>query len=163
MSERGRIQLRNVGSYLRRTLCPRDRNGNLSTGPWRLCATRSAGHAEADCRACHCLSWLVGGPGHRIGFRGGRPLLERPGRTQKLRLKAIDKGEKLFERFTWLGALAATGPLSGIHTVPVPTFVFASIVALLPSPVHRGHAIRAALPPQLSSRGGGVPPGVVWL
>ena len=37
---------------------------------------------------------------YMIGFRGGRPLLERTGRTQKLRLKTIDKGEKLFERFT---------------------------------------------------------------
>jgi membrane protein DedA with SNARE-associated domain len=69
--------------------------------------------------------------GYMIGFRGGRPLLERPGRTQKFRLKTIDKGEKLFERFTWLGALAAPGPVSGINKVPVQTFVFASIVAAL--------------------------------
>src|SRR5437667_8394947 len=34
---------------------------------------------------------------------------------------------------------------------------------LLPSRVHRGNAILAALPPQLSSRGGGGPPGAVWL
>ena len=50
--------------------------------------------------------------GYVIGFRGGRPLLERTGRTQKLRLKTIDKGEKLFERFTRLGALAAPEPVS---------------------------------------------------
>jgi hypothetical protein len=35
-------------------------------------------------------------------------------------LKTIDKGEKLFERFAWLGALEAPGPVSGINTVPVP-------------------------------------------
>src|SRR5438034_4462502 len=34
---------------------------------------------------------------------------------------------------------------------------------LLPSRVHRGNAILAALSPQLSSRGGGGPPGAVWL
>jgi membrane protein DedA with SNARE-associated domain len=74
------------------------------------------------------LGWLVGRAiGYVIGFRGGRPLLERPGRKQKLRLKTIDKGEKLFERFTRLGALAAPEPVSGINKVPVPTFVFASI------------------------------------
>ena len=67
MSELGRIQRRNVGSYIRRTLCPRGRNGNLSTGPWRLCAASSAWHAEADRRACHCLSWMVVGPGLRLG------------------------------------------------------------------------------------------------
>jgi hypothetical protein len=42
------------------------------------------------------LGWVLGrASGQVIGFRGGRPLLERPGRTQKLRLKTIDKGEKL--------------------------------------------------------------------
>jgi len=51
------------------------------------------------------LGWLLGRAiGYVIGFRGGHLLLERPGRTQKFRLKAIDKGEKLIKRFTWLGA-----------------------------------------------------------
>jgi membrane protein DedA with SNARE-associated domain len=51
------------------------------------------------------LEWLLGRAiGYVIWFRGGRPLLERPGRIQKFRLKIIDKGEKLFERFPWLGA-----------------------------------------------------------
>ena len=110
------------------------------------------------------LGWLVGRAiGYVIGFRGGRPLLERPGRTQKFGLKTIGKGEKVFERFTWLGALAAPGLLSGINKVPVPTFVFASIKALLPSRVLRGNAILAALPPHPSRRGAGGPPGVVWL
>ncbi len=104
------------------------------------------------------LGWLLGRAiGYVIGFRGGRPLLERPGRTQKVRLKTIDKGEKLFERFTWLGAFAAFWPVSGITKVPVPTLVFASVEAVLPSRVHCGKANLAALPPQLSSRGGGGP------
>ena len=41
------------------------------------------------------------------------------GRTLKFRLKTIDKGEKLFERFSWLGALAAFWHVSGINQVPV--------------------------------------------
>src|SRR5579859_6784182 len=78
------------------------------------------------------LGWLVGRAiGYVIGFRGGCSLLERPGRTQKLRLKTIDEGEKLFERFNGLGALAAPGSVSGINKVPVPTFVLASVVAAL--------------------------------
>jgi membrane protein DedA with SNARE-associated domain len=77
------------------------------------------------------LGWVLGlAIGYVIGFRGGRPLLGRSGRTQKFRLKTIDKGEKLFERFTWVGALAAFWPVSGINKVPVPTRVFASIDAL---------------------------------
>ena len=41
------------------------------------------------------LAWLLGRAiGYVIGFRGGRALLERPGRTQKFRLKTIDKGAK---------------------------------------------------------------------
>ena len=44
------------------------------------------------------LGWLLGRAiGYVIGFRGGHLLLERPGRTQKFRLKTIDKGEKLAE------------------------------------------------------------------
>jgi len=67
------------------------------------------------------LGQLLGhASGYVIGFRGGRPLLERPGRTLKLRLKTIDRGEKLFERFAWREALEAPGPVSGINTVPVP-------------------------------------------
>jgi len=43
------------------------------------------------------IGWLLSqASGYVIGFRGGRPLLERPGRIQKLRLKTIDRGEKLF-------------------------------------------------------------------
>ena len=50
------------------------------------------------------FGWLLGRViGYVIGFRGGRTLLARPGRTQKSR-QTIDKGEKLFERFTWLEA-----------------------------------------------------------
>ena len=50
------------------------------------------------------LGWLLGRAiGYVIGFRRGCSLLERSERTQKFRLKTIDKGEKLFERFTWLG------------------------------------------------------------
>ena len=104
------------------------------------------------------LGWLLGRAiGYVIGIRGGRSLLERSGRTQKFRLKTIDKGEKLFERFTWLGVLAALWLVSVINKVPVPTLVFASIKAVRPSRVHCGNANLAALPPQLSSRGGGGP------
>jgi len=62
------------------------------------------------------LGWLLGRAiGYVIGFRGGRSLLEQSGRTQKFRLKTIDKGEKQFERFTWLGVLAALWLVSGIR------------------------------------------------
>lgn len=58
--------MRNVGSDIRCTLCPRGRTGNLSSWSWRPCAARSAGYADSDRRACHCLSWMVVGPGHRL-------------------------------------------------------------------------------------------------
>jgi hypothetical protein len=62
------------------------------------------------------LGWLLGRAiGYMIGFRGGRSLLEQSGRTQKFRLKTIDKGEKQFERFTWLGVSAALWLVSGIR------------------------------------------------
>lgn len=104
------------------------------------------------------LGWLLGQAiGHVIGYREGRSLLEQSGRTQKFRLKTFDKGEKLFESFTWLGALAVLWPVCGINKVPVPTLVFAPMKVVLPSRVHSGNAILAGLPPQLSSREGGGP------
>ena len=104
------------------------------------------------------LGWLLGRAiGNMIGFRGIRPLLERPARTKKFRLKTIDQGEKLFERFTWLGGFAALWPVTGINKVLVPTLVFASMEAVRPRHVHCGNANLAALPSQLSSRGGGGP------
>lgn len=62
------------------------------------------------------LGWLLcRAIGFVIGFRGGRSLLDQSGRTQKLRLKAIDKDEKLSDLFTWFGDLAALWLVSGIR------------------------------------------------
>ena len=97
------------------------------------------------------------GPGHRLRDWVSRRSLAAGTIWKDPEVQAEDhrQGEKLFERFTWLGALAALWPVSGINKVPVPTLVFASSKAVLPSRVHGGNANLAALPPQLSSRGGG--------
>ncbi len=36
-------------------------------GPGDSVPSRSAGLADSDRQACHCLSWMVVGPGHRLG------------------------------------------------------------------------------------------------
>jgi membrane protein DedA with SNARE-associated domain len=48
--------------------------------------------------------------GYEIAFREGRPLLERGGKKPETQIETIYRGEKLFERFAWRGALEALGP-----------------------------------------------------
>ena len=114
MSELGRISRETLAADIRRTLCPRGRNGNLSTGPSDSALDSAQGMLNLIAGLVIAfLGWLLGRAiGYVIGFRGGRSLLEQSGRTQKFRLKTIDKDEKQFERFTWLGVLAALCLLS---------------------------------------------------
>ena len=54
------------------------------------------------------LGWLLGrGIGYVIGQRGGRPLMERPGRLQNYRLRIVTKGDRLFEKYPRFAPLVA--------------------------------------------------------
>ena len=78
------------------------------------------------------LGWLLGrGIGYVIGHRGGRPLMERPGRLQNYRLRIVTKGDRLFEKYPRFAPLVAPAPISGIHKVRWAIFGLASLVAAL--------------------------------
>lgn len=91
---------RNVGSYIRRTLCPRGRNGNLSTGSWRLCAANGEGYAESD--AGHGQFLLITGEGGEGWIQAADHIAQERG----LPLKAISVNpfscDWLDTRFDWL-------------------------------------------------------------
>jgi phosphatidylserine/phosphatidylglycerophosphate/cardiolipin synthase-like enzyme len=55
---------------------------------------------------------MVVGPGHRLRDWVSRrsPAAGPTWKDLEVQAEGVDKGEKLFERFTWLGALAALGP-----------------------------------------------------
>jgi membrane protein DedA with SNARE-associated domain len=78
------------------------------------------------------LGWVLGrGIGYVGGRRGGRPLMERPGRFQKYRLRIVKKGDRLYEKYPRVAPLVAPAPISGIHKVSWPIFGLASLAAAL--------------------------------
>lgn len=69
--------------------------------------------------------------GYRLGAKGGRPLMERPGFSQRFRSRMLAKGDELFERFPRIAVLLAPAPIAGIYGVRRPIFVLASLVVTL--------------------------------
>jgi membrane protein DedA with SNARE-associated domain len=69
--------------------------------------------------------------GFRLGTRGGRPLMERPGFSQRFRSRMLAKGDELFERFPRVAVLLAPAPIAGIYGVRRPVFVLASLLIAL--------------------------------
>ena len=54
------------------------------------------------------LGWLLGRAiGYVGGRRGGRPLMERPGRLQNYRLRIVTKGDRLYEKYPRFAPLVA--------------------------------------------------------
>ena len=93
----------------------------------------SAGNANlAAVLVVAFLGAVVGrGIGYRIGYVGGRPLMERPGRLQAFRLRTVAKGDALFERFPRVAPLIIPAAVAGIHRVKLPVFILATVVASL--------------------------------
>ncbi len=54
--------------------------------------------------------------------------MERPGWFAGFRLRAVAKGDGVFERYPRAAVLVAPAPLSGIHHVPLGLFVLSSVV-----------------------------------
>jgi membrane protein DedA with SNARE-associated domain len=66
----------------------------------------------------------VGGlGGYAIGRRWGRQLLERPGKHQAGRAKMVQRGERLYARWGWLGVFFTPAIVSG--TAKMPPYRFA--------------------------------------
>jgi membrane protein DedA with SNARE-associated domain len=74
------------------------------------------------------LGALIGrAGGYAVGVKGGRPLLERPGRTEGFRRRTLAKGDHAFDWFPRFAPLIAPSPVAGIHRVPLPVFALASL------------------------------------
>jgi hypothetical protein len=118
MSEGVRIQQRNVGSSLLHSLSPRGRQRQFD-----YLALATLGYKQPSV-AVFVIAFLgrllCQASGYEIGFRGGRPLLERGGKKPETQIETIYRGENRFERFAWRGALEGPRPVSGINTVLVP-------------------------------------------
>jgi undecaprenyl-diphosphatase len=74
--------------------------------------------------------WMLGSLiGYGIGLRGGRRLLERPGRVEKRRRKMLAKGDQAFADHKFVASVTMPAYLSGIFRVRLPVFTLGALVS----------------------------------
>ena len=76
------------------------------------------------------VAWMLGSViGFEIGVRGGRPLLDHPGRLEKRRRHLLAKGDRAFGRHTFLASVTLPAFVSGIFRVRFWLFLLGALVA----------------------------------
>ncbi len=76
------------------------------------------------------VAWMLGSlAGYWIGIRGGRRLLEHPGRLEKSRLKVLAKGDHIFGRHNFIASLTMPSYVSGIFRVSFGVFVLGAVTS----------------------------------
>lgn len=74
--------------------------------------------------------WLLGSlAGYEIGLRGGRALLDHPGRLEKSRRKTLAKGDKAFARHNFAASETLPAYVSGIFRVRLHNFLLGALVS----------------------------------
>ncbi len=74
--------------------------------------------------------WLLGSlAGYEIGLRGGRGLLDHPGRLEKSRRKTLAKGDKAFARHNLAASVTLPAYVSGIFRVRLPVFLLGALLS----------------------------------
>src|SRR5215467_202559 len=76
------------------------------------------------------VAWMLGSViGFVIGDRGGRPLLDHPGRLEKRRRHLLAKGDRAFGRHTFVASATLPAFVSGIFQVRFWLFMLGALVA----------------------------------
>jgi membrane protein DedA with SNARE-associated domain len=76
------------------------------------------------------VAWMLGSViGFVIGDRGGRPLLDHPGRLEKRRRKLLAKGDRAFGRYTFVASATLPAFVSGIFHVRFWLFLLGALAA----------------------------------
>lgn len=74
--------------------------------------------------------WLAGSlAGYEIGLRGGRALLDHPGRLEKARRKTLAKGDKAFARHNFAASVTLPAYVSGIFRVRLHVFLLGALLS----------------------------------
>ena len=98
-----------------------------------IAAGTLAGEGDLDVwvvLAVAMAAWMLGSvAGYQIGVRGGRKLLDHPGRLEKTRRKLLAKGDRAFARWNFLASVTMPAFVSGIFRVRFGVFVLGAIVA----------------------------------
>jgi len=75
-------------------------------------------------------AWMLGSViGFVIGDRGGRPLLDHPGRLEKRRRHLLAKGDRAFGRYTFVASATLPAFVSGIFHVRFWLFLLGALAA----------------------------------
>jgi membrane-associated protein len=79
-----------------------------------------------------CVAAVIGGVlGYAIGHRWGASLLERPGRLEEQRRKALASGHNLYQKWGWLACVVIPSYIAGIAGMTFVIFlIFNSIAAV---------------------------------
>jgi membrane protein DedA with SNARE-associated domain len=76
------------------------------------------------------VAWILGSAiGFVIGARGGRPLLDHPGRLEKRRRKLLAKGDRAFGQHTFVASATLPAFVSGIFHVRFWLFALGALAA----------------------------------
>jgi membrane protein DedA with SNARE-associated domain len=76
------------------------------------------------------VAWMLGSvAGYEIGVRGGRRLLDHPGRLELRRRKLLAKGDRAFGRHTFVASVTMPAFVSGIFRVRFLVFVLGALAA----------------------------------
>jgi membrane protein DedA with SNARE-associated domain len=76
------------------------------------------------------VAWMLGSViGFVIGARGGRPLLDHPGRLEKRRRNLLAKGDRAFGRYTFVASATLPAFVSGIFHVRFWLFLLGALTA----------------------------------
>jgi membrane protein DedA with SNARE-associated domain len=80
--------------------------------------------------AAAMVAWMLGSViGYEIGVRGGRRMLDHPGRLEKRRRKLLAKGDRAFGRYTFMASVTMPAFVSGIFRVRFLIFILGALVA----------------------------------
>jgi membrane protein DedA with SNARE-associated domain len=75
-------------------------------------------------------AWMLGSVvGYVIGVRGGRRLLDHPGRLEKSRRKLLAKGDRAFAQHNFAASVTMPAFVSGIFRVRFYVFILGALVA----------------------------------
>jgi membrane protein DedA with SNARE-associated domain len=101
--------------------------------PLLIAAAILAGKHKLDLTEVLVVAWMganVGGViGWLIGLTAGRPLIAAPGPFRKARLRALERGERIYDRATVTAVILTPSWLAGVHRVKWPIYLFANAVS----------------------------------
>ena len=94
-----------------------------------------AARGRLDLAEVLVVAWsgaMVGGVlGWIVGLRGGRALIARPGPLYRLRMRALRRGERFFDRFGLLAVYLTPTWMAGVARMPAARFLPANAISAL--------------------------------